>query len=74
MTILGLQRETLEEIRAIRKDQKDTLEEIKALRKDQREIVEEIKALRQDLVVLLDERLRKMEEDVARMKAKLNII
>jgi acylphosphatase len=39
----------------------------------QRETLEEVRALRQDLVSVLNERLRKLEEDVARIKAKLGI-
>jgi acylphosphatase len=57
--MIGMQKETL-------KLKNETL----SLR---RETLEEVRRLRQDLVSVLNERLRKLEEDVAKTKAKLSI-
>ena len=57
--MIGMQKETL-------KLQNETL-------KLQRETLEEVRGLRQDLVSVLNERLRRLEEDVAKIKAKLGI-
>jgi acylphosphatase len=57
--MIGMQKETL-------KLQNETLSL-------QRETLEEVRGLRQDLVSVLNERLRKLEEDVAKIKAKLGI-
>jgi acylphosphatase len=64
--MIGMQKETL-------KLQNETLSLQRETLKLQRETLEEVRGLRQDLVSVLNERLRKLEEDVAKIKAKLGI-
>ncbi len=64
--VLVMQKETLNL-------QKETLRLQQETLNLQRETLEEVRALRRDLVSVLDERLRRLEEDVARIKARLGI-
>ncbi|MFP3191349.1 MAG: acylphosphatase [Thermoproteota archaeon] len=61
--VVSLQEETLKEIRSVKNDIKDLRKDIKI----------EFRRLRRDIRALLNERLRKIEEDIAIIKAKLGL-
>jgi len=61
--VISLQEETLKEIRSVKNDIKDLRKDIKI----------EFRRLRRDIRSLLNERLRKIEEDIAIIKAKLDL-
>ncbi len=71
--VLVMQKETLRLQEETLNLQKETLRLQQETLNLQRETLEEVRALRRDLVSVLDERLRKLEEDVARIKARLGI-
>ena len=73
MLMLGLQKEMIGMQKETLKLQNETLSLQRETLKLQRETLEEVRGLRQDLVSVLNERLRRLEEDVARIKAKLGI-
>ena len=49
------------------------LGEIREIKDTQEKTLNEIRGLRQELLAILDERLKKIEEDIARIKAKINL-
>jgi acylphosphatase/septal ring factor EnvC (AmiA/AmiB activator) len=61
--VISLQEETLNEIKGMKNDIKDLRKDIKI----------EFRRLRRDIRALLNERLRKIEEDIAMIKAKLGL-
>ena len=71
--MIGMQKETIGMQKETLKLQNETLSLQRETLKLQRETLEEVRGLRQDLVSVLNERLRKLEEDVAKIKAKLGI-
>ncbi len=71
--ILGLQKETIRLQQETIKLQEETIKLQRETIGLQRETLEEVRALRRDLVSVLNERLTRLEEDVARIKAKLGI-
>jgi acylphosphatase len=73
MLMLRLQKEMIGMQKEMIGMQKETLKLQNETLSLQRETLEEVRGLRQDLVSVLNERLRKLEEDVAKIKAKLGI-
>ncbi|MEM4298134.1 MAG: acylphosphatase [Nitrososphaerota archaeon] len=74
---LKLGRETLEEVKGFRKEFTDYREEFREFRDESlklgRETLEEVKGLKIDLKTILDERLAKMDRDIAEIKARLGM-
>jgi len=71
-------RDYREEFKDFRGDFRDYKEEFRSFRDESlklsREILGEVKELRKDLKAILDERLARMEKDIAEIKAKLGLL
>lgn len=71
-------RDFREEFRDYRKEFRDYREEFRSFREESlnlsKEILGEVKGLRKDLQSILDERLEKIEKDIAAIKAKIGLI
>ncbi|MDK2464378.1 MAG: hypothetical protein QI223_06385, partial [Candidatus Korarchaeota archaeon] len=78
LAMIRRQDETIAEIRAFREEsssnQRAMLEKQDLMLRKQDETIAEIRALRDAVTELLDERLRKLEEDVREIKARLGLI